>query len=236
MRKLVTVLGAGLVLSAATANAENATPPPNMPPIAQADPAKPAAGEAPKEGGAAGAVEEVKEPTNKVSEEGAAAAEKVGLKGGEPYGPAGCGLGSLIFKPDSGVTQIFASTTNGLFSIQTFGITSGTSNCDVVPGKAASARAFVEANRTALAKDIARGRGETIASLSELAGCADARNVGRKLQKNFKTIFPNAKTSDRHVGDSVLKLLEDEKLQCGVVDANEAETQAQSNGADGTKG
>src|SRR5688572_8331417 len=189
MRKLVSVLGAGFVLSAGAAQAQDATPPPALPPVAQAEPAQPA--ESDKD--AAGAVEEAKKPADDVSKEGAEVAEKIGVKGGDPYGPAGCGLGSLIFQPDSGITQIFASTTNGLFSIQTFGITSGTSNCDVVPGKTASARAFVEANRTALAKDIARGRGETIASLSELAGCADARMVGRKLQKNFKTIFPNAK-------------------------------------------
>ena len=45
------------------------------------------------------------------------------------YGPAGCGLGSMIFEPDSGFTQVFAATTNGTSGNQTFGITSGTSNC-----------------------------------------------------------------------------------------------------------
>src|SRR5262245_36738363 len=87
------------------------------------------------------------------------------------YGPAGCGLGSLIFEPNSGFTQVFAATTNGTFGTQTFGITSGTSNCAGGGGGSASAKAFVETNRVALAKDIARGQGETIDSLSRLAGC-----------------------------------------------------------------
>jgi hypothetical protein len=89
---------------------------------------------------------------------------------GRGYGPAGCGLGSLIFEPNSGFTQIFAATTNGTFGSQTFGISSGTSNCTDSSGGSDSAKAFVETNRTALAKDIARGQGETIESLSRLGG------------------------------------------------------------------
>src|SRR5690348_11977029 len=46
------------------------------------------------------------------------------------YGMAGCGLGSLVFGPnDAPVAQVLAATTNGTFASQTFGISSGTSNC-----------------------------------------------------------------------------------------------------------
>jgi hypothetical protein len=131
------------------------------------------------------------------------------------YGPAGCGLGSLIFEPNSGFTQIFAATTNGTSGSQTFGISSGTSNCDSHKGGREGAKAFVETNRTAMAKDISRGRGETISSLSVIAGCEDADRVGTRLQQNFKTIFPNAKVSDQAVSDSVLKVLKsDAALSC----------------------
>jgi Protein of unknown function (DUF3015) len=126
---------------------------------------------------------------------------------GRGYGPAGCGLGSLIFEPNSGFTQIFAATTNGSFGTQTFGISSGTSNCTDSAGGSASAKAFVETNRTALAKDIARGRGETIESLSRLGGCADAQAVGSSLQKNFDKVFPSASMSDSDVGGSVVEAL-----------------------------
>ncbi len=131
------------------------------------------------------------------------------------YGPAGCGLGSLIFKPTSGFTQIFAATTNGTLGSQTFGISSGTSNCDSGPSNSQSAKAFVQTNRAALAKDIARGRGETIASLTALAGCSNAHAVGTKLQHNFRAIFSSAKATDEQVSDSLVNVLSsDASLSC----------------------
>ena len=137
---------------------------------------------------------------------------------GRGYGPAGCGLGSLIFEPNSGFTQIFAATTNGTFGSQTFGISSGTSNCSDTSGGSASAKAFVETNRTALVKDIARGQGETIESLSRLGGCQDSRAVGASLQRNFDKVFPNAVMSDADVGNSVVDALRsDTALSCNLI-------------------
>jgi hypothetical protein len=135
------------------------------------------------------------------------------------YGPAGCGLGSLIFSPDSGWTQIFAATTNGTSGNQTFGITTGTSNCDSSSGGSTeSAKAFVQTNRAALAKDIARGGGETIASLTQLAGCQNATAVGSTLQSNFGSIFPNASVTDQQVSDSVVGVLQSNaSLSCSTL-------------------
>lgn len=131
------------------------------------------------------------------------------------YGPAGCGLGSLLFRPDSGFTQVLAATTNGVFGNQTFGISTGTSNCVDTKGGSASTAAFVETNRTALAKDIARGQGETLQSLSKLAGCAPEAPVGLSLQRNFQVIFPTAVVSDADVSSAVLRVLKsDAALQC----------------------
>jgi hypothetical protein len=145
-----------------------------------------------------------------------APSQQLGMRETKGYGPAGCGLGSLIFKPDSGFTQIFAATTNGTSGTQTFGITTGTSNCEDTRGGQTSARAFVETNRVALAKDIARGQGETIASLTELAGCHDAARVGQTLQRSFKQIFPSSRVSDAQVGDRVLEVLQSNStLACG---------------------
>ena len=138
----------------------------------------------------------------------------------EGYGAAGCGLGSLVFEPSSGFTQIFAATTNGTFGSQTFGITSGTSNCADTGGGSASARAFVETNRVALAKDIARGSGETIDSLSRLAGCRASSAVGVSLQQRFDHIFADVAASDAQVGDNVVQALRDDRsLACGALDA-----------------
>jgi hypothetical protein len=191
MQKIHLVLGFGLLLGASSA-------------IAQ---------EEGTEASAEGVAAEAKAETQ-------SAAAESGMKGttsGGPakYGPAGCGLGSMIFDHDSGFTQIFAATTNGTSGNQTFGITSGTSNCDTGPGSADTAKNFVEANRVALAKDISRGKGATLTSLSELAGCGDAKAVGKKLRKSFKHIFRSASVSDAAVGDSVVGVLRsDASLRC----------------------
>lgn len=198
MRKVIALLAAGLLLTG-QAVAQDA-----------------AEGEA--EGGETdGVVADVQQAHEEVKEGGQQAADEAGLRGSkQTYGPAGCGLGSMIFEPDSGFTQIFAATTNGTSGNQTFGITSGTSNCDDSSGGTESAKAFVQTNRVALAKDIARGRGETINSLSELAGCQSPAPVGRELQKNFKVIFPNAQASDQQVSDSVVQVLQQSpSLACG---------------------
>jgi len=93
------------------------------------------------------------------------------------FGTAGCGLGSMLFGKQPGMIQVLAATTNGSFGTQTFGITSGTSNCTDMSSGPGSAKAFIETNREALAKDIARGQGETISSLSSLAGCQNSKRV-----------------------------------------------------------
>lgn len=132
-----------------------------------------------------------------------------------PYGTAGCGLGSIVFGNSPGIVQIFAATTNGTFATQTFGITSGTSNCVDGGGGGPTAAAFIQTNRVALSKEISRGNGETIANLSTLSGCTDANAVGAELQKNFKVIFPDATVSDTQVSSSVITVLRSDKsLSC----------------------
>jgi len=126
----------------------------------------------------------------------------------EPYGTAGCGLGSIIFGNSQGIVQIFAATTNGLFGTQTFGITTGTSNCVNTGSSSASAKAFIQANRETMSKEIARGAGETIFSLTTLAGCKDAASVGSVLQQDFQNIFPNERVSDVDVSNSVVSSLQ----------------------------
>jgi hypothetical protein len=125
----------------------------------------------------------------------------------DAYGTAGCGLGSMLFHDKPGIVQVLAATTNGTFGTQTFGITSGTSNCEDTKASAQNTKSFVQANREAVSKDIARGAGETISTVSTLAGCADPAAVGNALQREFKTIFPNAQVSDVAVSDSVVDAL-----------------------------
>jgi hypothetical protein len=131
------------------------------------------------------------------------------------YGDAGCGLGSILFGAKPGFVQVFAATTNGTFGSQTYGITTGTSNCAAGGGGTPTARNYVETNREAVAKDISRGSGGTIADLSQLAGCKNPNQVGRSLQKNFKRIFPRAGLKDTEVSANVVGVLRsDASLQC----------------------
>jgi hypothetical protein len=136
------------------------------------------------------------------------------IKGTGTYGTAGCGLGSLAFGNQRGGVQIFAATTNSLFGTQTFGMTSGTSNCG--PSVfAMGTKNFVEANREAVAKDISRGQGESIGALTVINGCQDSHGVGAALQRNFGAIFPSEQASSDEITKAILETLHsDPALGC----------------------
>lgn len=125
----------------------------------------------------------------------------------EGYGSAGCGLGSLIFGNEPGFVQVFAATTNGTFQSQTFGITSGTSNCEKQAKFAGNEKMkeFVVANLDNLAKDIAMGRGESLDTLSELMGISAEKKaeVHAKMQSNFSNIFTSERVEAADVIDSI---------------------------------
>jgi hypothetical protein len=144
---------------------------------------------------------------------GSLAAEKKTSSGGK-YGTAGCGLGSLAFDAQPGGIQILAVTLNAT-GIQTFGITTGTSNCN--PGLLAQGtKSFVDANREVLAKDAARGEGEAIGALAVINQCKDLKGVGAALQRDFGQIFPSEQVSNEEVTDAILKTLQsDPSLGCG---------------------
>jgi hypothetical protein len=131
------------------------------------------------------------------------------------YGAAGCGLGAMAFGKQEGGLQIIAATLNGILANQTFGITFGTSNCG--PSLFAQGTLnFVEANREALAKDVARGEGEAIGALTVINGCADSRAVGAALQARFTRIFPSDAATAADVTGAILETLHaDPALGCG---------------------
>ncbi|MGC3999702.1 MAG: DUF3015 family protein [Anaeromyxobacter sp.] len=137
------------------------------------------------------------------------------IKGKGTYGTAGCGLGSMAFGNSPGAVQILAATTNGTFGTQTFGITSGTSNCGPALW-AQGTKNFVEGNREAVAKDISRGQGEAIGALTVINNCSDSAAVGAALQKNFSAIYPTAQANDDQVTQAILQTLHsDASLGCG---------------------
>jgi hypothetical protein len=116
------------------------------------------------------------------------------------YGMAGCGLGSMAFgSQNTALMQILAATTNGTFASQTFGITSGTSNC-VSGGVVKSQReqaAFAEVNFQDLKRNMASGGGEFLTSFATLLGCEDnAKPVLAKMtQAKYESILPSEKST-----------------------------------------
>jgi len=134
-----------------------------------------------------------------------------GLMGNGKYGSAGCGLGSLVFENQAGPVQILAATTNGTSGSQTFGMTTGTSNCPSAFKEASNERLneFAVANLDALAKDIARGQGESLDALAELMGISvDQRaETYAKLQSNFASIFTSEKVQAPEVVDNIVRVL-----------------------------
>jgi hypothetical protein len=116
------------------------------------------------------------------------------------YGMAGCGLGSLIFGPvNTPGAQILAATTNATFGSQTFGITSGTSNC-VSGGVVALDReqtAFAEVNFTDLKRDMASGGGQYLSAFATLLGCNDGTKpaVARMMQSRYEALLPSERTT-----------------------------------------
>jgi len=104
----------------------------------------------------------------------------VGAAANPDNGP-GCGLGKLAWMDYGGQKQIapqlMMATTNGTFSSQLFGISSGTSGC-VNDGVIMKNKHMNLASRAfeSLAEEMAQGQGEHLASLAALLGVpADAQ-------------------------------------------------------------
>ncbi len=128
------------------------------------------------------------------------------------YGAAGCGLGSIVLGDSKGFTQVFASTTNGTSGSQTFGISSGTSNCGS-SGKTPTQ--FIEVNKSALSNEAARGEGETIMALSEIYGCKDSNTFGKILKSDFEAIFKN--NNPKNIDLNIKSTLKSNKITCDLV-------------------
>jgi hypothetical protein len=113
------------------------------------------------------------------------------------YGVAGCGLGALIFeKKNDKVSQILASTTNSIYGNGSFGITSGTSNCDasglVVASK--ETEIYAQKNFDSISKEMAAGTGEHLTTLAGLMGY-DAAQLAAYGKTHYGQIFASEKTT-----------------------------------------
>lgn len=129
----------------------------------------------------------------------------------------GCGLGSILWSEmhKSGtdapiLTQVCEATTNGTFGSQTFGITTGTSNCTKPSQfvKNEKLNEFVLKNMDGLAMDIASGKGEYLNTVAELMNvpAKDRLAFGQNLQNNFGSIYTSEKVEMAQVVDQIAAL------------------------------
>lgn len=123
------------------------------------------------------------------------------------YGAAGCGLGTMLFhgKNDK-VSQVLSATTNGTAGNQTFGITTGTSNCDssglVVASKEADS--YAAKNYDSLTKELATGTGEHLATLASLLGYSQVE-LGAYSRAHYGEIFATDGTTSTEMLSALVK-------------------------------
>lgn len=124
----------------------------------------------------------------------------------------GCGLGTMIFDGQSGkVFKVLGATTNGSSGNQTFGITFGTLGCDGT-GTIDSAQKlamFIDGNMDNLARDMAKGDGETLSTLSEVWGIqeADKASFNTFAKQNFASVFSSENVTSNEVLNNLNSLI-----------------------------
>lgn len=116
----------------------------------------------------------------------------------------GCGVGTMIFDGNEGkVFKVLGATTNGTSGNQTFGITFGTLGCDGTGtiNSAQKLALFIDGNLDNLARDIARGEGETLATLSEVWGiqASDKAAFNQLAKENFANVFQSENVTSQEV-------------------------------------
>jgi hypothetical protein len=124
----------------------------------------------------------------------------------------GCGPGTSVWQGSKGVVpKVLGATTNGSFGFQTFGISFGTLGCHQGGTVTADARLrmFAGANLDRLAREMAVGEGEVLATFAHLKGVAEPdRPAFYAFSKaHFAEIFSGDDVTENEVLGSLDRLL-----------------------------
>ena len=127
----------------------------------------------------------------------------------------GCGVGTEVFKGQSGpIQKLAASWTNGI-TFQSISITFGLLNCgtlnDTITASAAT-RHFAATSLDHLAQDAAMGGGESLDALSALLEipAADRAAFGQFAQSHFDALFPTAEVTSDEMLESLDRLMRED--------------------------
>lgn len=173
--------------------------------------------------------EEGKKKVKKSKKKKDASGETTDTSGGgyvPAYGPAGCGLGSMVLGSKPGFMQVFAGTINACSGSQSFGITTGTSNCKDAPSGEAAAqerKVFVDMNYAQLSKEASQGEGEVLEAFADILGCAeddsDLEAFQNLSQTKYASLFTN-QSSDVVVDGYIAAIQSDDHLSKNCVRLN----------------
>lgn len=121
----------------------------------------------------------------------------------------GCGLGSIIMRDQSTTALQIMAVSSNVTGSQTFGITTGTSNCAKPNNFVSNEKLFrfVSENMDELALDISSGKGETLSTVAKLMNVENTLEFSAKLQANFSTIYTNENVTSATVIDSIAKYM-----------------------------
>jgi len=127
----------------------------------------------------------------------------------EVHRNTGCGLGSMLIEHQNTVAkQVLAAISNSISGNQTFGITTGSLNCNkpytVVSNE--KIEKFVADNMDELAIDIASGNGENLDTLSSLMNVENKELFSQKLKSNFSKIYKSADVTSAEVIDAIASI------------------------------
>jgi hypothetical protein len=125
----------------------------------------------------------------------------------------GCGIGTMALGDNEPtvISQVAATFLNGICGNQTFGITSGTLECEPASGFAQNSRIqqYVADNMDQLASDIAVGQGDTLSALADLMDVRPSERAAlyTSLQSNFDHIFTSSSVSSTEVVQNMDKVI-----------------------------
>lgn len=124
----------------------------------------------------------------------------------------GCGLGRVAIGEKVGLGwNLLGTFLNGISANQTFGMTSGTSECGGTRNLVMNQHLeiFVADNMDTLAVDIASGGGESLDALLEIARVEPALRgpVASMLQERFETIYPDARVQHAQVAKAIREIM-----------------------------
>jgi len=125
----------------------------------------------------------------------------------------GCGLGGMAIGEKEGVVwKLVGTFLNGICGNQTFAMSSGTLDCgqDPVVVKYEKMNVFVADNMDTLANDIARGQGESLEALAEIAEISSEKQprLFAALQQDFEKIYPSTQVTHQEVVNEISRIMQ----------------------------